>query len=92
MVHTPGPWKAVNYHCNGHEKPWPQIENSEGEIIARTYGTHERVDVHLIAAAPDLLEACHKALNILESEKECLGVYKAHKKLIEKAIKKAGGE
>lgn len=53
--HTPGPWICTNYGM---------IECSSGEIIATTHSNGFQADGEedangcLIAAAPDLLEAC----------------------------------
>ena len=43
----------------------------------------------LIAAAPDLLEACQRLLNVIDIEHEACGIYKAHRELAKAAIAKA---
>ena len=61
--HTPGPWKATTaYGC--------KIKAADGTVIA-TVPTRcpltweDPANAYLIAAAPDLLEACQMALDIL---------------------------
>lgn len=53
MAHTPGPWKAVPCHDN----TWNVMHD-----VGLFYWTlHEsEANARLIAAAPDLLEACNK--------------------------------
>ena len=64
--HTPGPWKAVD---GGRFDPEViittegRIDSHHGEICSMEiefngpHGVEQRANVHLIAAAPDLLEA-----------------------------------
>lgn len=62
--HTPGPWKLA---IDEYPKP---IENTTGVEVCRVGGCPNCPDshgenyanIHLIAAAPDLLEACKRAL------------------------------
>ena len=59
---TPGPWKYVKHGPHWND---PQLVNigiefgNAGEHIADT--VYEENDARLIAAAPDLLEACERA-------------------------------
>lgn len=70
--HTPGPWNAVRADLHGIE-PDPMrcaiaaIHDGKEYIIATIengvpgdFCETEEINAHLIAAAPDLLEACHK--------------------------------
>lgn len=53
MSHTPGPWRrGIGNDAN-------RVFDDQGRIIAERTGYK---DGHLIAAAPDLLAACEKAL------------------------------
>lgn len=66
--HTPGPWKD-----KGSLIGWFDIENFEGKEIAWISNVPVRnleeaeANARLIIAAPELLEACKKALVELES-------------------------
>lgn len=59
--HTPGPWVARQ--CG---KAWAIDFNEDQEQVVDY--VYEEEDAHLIAAAPDLLEACSDMLALLESE------------------------
>lgn len=69
--HTPGPWKAdlENYPImvRSESETWPLVdelgdeEGCAGVFVANT-GDH-KANARLIAAAPDLLEACKAALS-----------------------------
>jgi hypothetical protein len=63
------------------------IDEEDGRNVAVAY---DEQDTALLAAAPDLLNACRKLLNVLEAEAEC-DFYKAHKQLAVDAIEKATG-
>ncbi len=71
MSHTPGPWKV---HDEGHSYPWEIFPMEGGTLIARvskeanTDITPEiaAANAHLIAAAPDLLEALKSILRSAE--------------------------
>ena len=86
--HTPGPWVAKG----------PSVETEDGGLIAAVLDPTERgttvpdpyvvANAHLIAAAPDLLEALKKALNVLVSEPANI-TYRAHREIVEAAIAKA---
>lgn len=58
--HTPGPWRIVR-----DEDGCFEIADENGLLINKTVargGTTNRANARLIAAAPDLLEACESAL------------------------------
>jgi len=85
--HTPGPWHTggVNlisvYGCDGIQLA--VITDRDGATPA------DKANAKLIAAAPDLLEACTRAMNIIEAEHEACSMYTAHIDIIEAAINKA---
>ena len=60
--HTPGPWEARN------QDAFLYIFGADGNNIARIYGHGKTVprdaNARLIAAAPELLEACKAALEL----------------------------
>jgi hypothetical protein len=60
MTHTPAPW----HKCNTSNDQGLIIQENTGENIAVTY---EAKNAALVAAAPELLEACKAALSALES-------------------------
>lgn len=75
-VHTPGPWKIGSEHTSAQD----EIECQNGTTIAvvwtrRGYGPRpcfkdnpEGIsNARLIAAAPDLLEACKVAMDFIDS-------------------------
>jgi hypothetical protein len=60
--HTPGPWKVVPYE---HDETDKEIHTYNGEVVLAAnmdYGDcwidAKDEDLHLIAAAPDLLDVC----------------------------------
>ena len=66
VKHTPGPWKA---HPTGHSrsgKPDYEIHwSDDGECVAEV--VHGEADAHLIAAAPELLEALKRSFEVLKT-------------------------
>ena len=79
---TPGPWKVSEIFLNNepnhaavHQMAWG------GEIIADlgTAGEYNNADALLIAAAPELLEACkHSAKSCHHPACKCHGEYTAY--------------
>lgn len=78
--HTPGPWWISKPMQNSHV----QFVRAEGPgsnrgAVAKIYTYRgmdaAAADAHLIAAAPDLLEAAKEAVNILGPISELLGDY-----------------
>ena len=66
--HTPGPWKAVEAAYN--PPGWLWVQNDPGALLA---DVHQNVNIplaarnanaRLMAAAPDLLEACKAVLEV----------------------------
>ncbi len=66
MSHTPGPWEVDSAH--GTDAVYVLSENHLiAHVIAHGDGTDDAANARLIAAAPDLLEACQAALEIAEA-------------------------
>lgn len=94
--HTPGPWK-VDLMGEPQENRFPNVVIGKGYIIINHADTKEqaRIDAHLIAAAPELLEIAKDVLYML---KECgyggrnRSIEKLHEKRLAKAIAKAMAE
>jgi len=62
MTHSPGPWVAVKHPESGYD-----IDHvATGHGIVTDSGVEKESDAHLIAAAPDLLEACMKLSMVAE--------------------------
>ncbi len=68
--HTPGPWLVTRQYVVG-----PRDESDSqgfGMVVgvADVYGENRNQDAHLIAAAPDLLEALKGAIGALEFSRD----------------------
>ena len=66
--HTPGPWKQVESVLDG----FTYLESKSGTLIAKMlykWGNQPEHDgnTQLIAAAPDLLDACQEIINAWEN-------------------------
>ena len=91
--HTPGPWLFVEkfhdgiYTENGSPNVWT-IETAQDTLMADSsyypWVPTNKADWRLIAAAPDLLDACRKALYAIKGRE--------HDQFIRDAIAKATGE
>jgi len=100
MSHTPGPWEATRLEPDGfliRQYGW-EIRTPAWDVttwIEHGAPIRKEEDAHLIAAAPDLLEAAEMACNVLAAinlrEPEWLGVPMAILKL-QAAIAKVEGE
>lgn len=83
--HTAGPWRTVRRSAT------VAIENADGDILAEVYGKTTRpekewyANAELIAAAPDLLEACKTIIKLGKSRYHDLGI----DKMVEAAVDKA---
>jgi len=53
LQHTPGPWKQS---CESIDPDWHIVTTSGGAVIANVFAP-QNANAHLIAAAPDLLDA-----------------------------------
>jgi len=70
--HTPGPWNAVGTWVENQNEDFIDVYicTCDSEIIGQSYlgrsDAEDRANARLIAAAPDLLEACQGAAHILQ--------------------------
>lgn len=88
--HTPGPWKA--HFGPGYTDISHVNESGRAGRLICSFSVPTDADnanARLIAAAPDLLEGCKRALSILEAESAACKIYKAHWAIISAAIAKA---
>lgn len=74
--HTPGPWKLLPIHCWEYQVGAPGQGDYAGQTAALAVvrnwdcqppGEQVYANARLIAAAPELLEACRKLINIVHS-------------------------
>ncbi len=93
--HTPGPWKLNHSNFTiekeGRFASWIEIKKN-GKTLAEAKGFHHgiqnvkcKANAKLIAAAPELLEACVIALIHLETDEIEKGVQHMLKLAIQKA-------
>ena len=61
--HTPAPWE-ISKHATPDYAPQYGIYSGNNDL-ATVRGDNAQADAHLIAAAPELLEALENALNVL---------------------------
>ncbi len=61
MEHTPGPW-IVGIKLDGYGWPTYRIRDMKHPRGESGYAEEVAANAHLIAAAPELLEACRAAL------------------------------
>lgn len=83
QTHTPGPWEVennpstsffINTKAHGIKEYSPEFCNMyEGNhAIAKTFGNNSKANAQLIAAAPELLEACKDMLIAFNMKVYCL--------------------
>lgn len=92
--HTPGPWAVRidpdGQSCGSDDGPLVEVVGQDGEVVCcneRYYPTRlDQKNAHLIAAAPDMLEALQ---NIENDDAHMPGTAW---KLIQEAIAKATGD
>jgi hypothetical protein len=85
--HTPGPWKVVPHYCQGQ---YLCVEiGDDGNYTSEAFLP---ADAHLIAAAPDLLEACKRASDRMKANPSHFDSYDTDLAEIETAIAKAEGK
>ena len=66
MKHTPGPWKISNYRpyqiiARNPKESTYGVGDDKFPTLAEPCGENKQANAKLIAAAPDLLEACKEA-------------------------------
>ena len=62
MSHTGGPWDLVWWGNEQYPFPLSILANNDGDWVSRGGEVSSEANARLIAAAPDLLEACDFAL------------------------------
>ena len=87
MTYTPGPWQAFSYAIN---KNLITI-CAGGSVICNVVDGHSG-NARLIAAAPDLLEACTQAIALLTPPGCTCGAHETIIPILTAAIAKATGE
>jgi hypothetical protein len=89
MSHTTGPWHASQYLDNGE---WGVL-NKDNVIVVGVSWHITKEDAQLIAAAPELLEACKAMVEDEAFEDLCQGIGEIPKwlELAKAAIYKARG-
>jgi len=87
--HTPGPWDALS-HDFGRTKVWEVVAGPKADTVVELslFSQNAEHDAKLIAAAPDMLQACEMALQDMVR----WGIFGPGRKAVENAIKKAKGE
>ena len=63
--HTPPPWVEEGFFATDEYGDFPGIIGGNGDTVCYIASFAEQPDLNLIKAAPDLLEACLNAQNIL---------------------------
>jgi hypothetical protein len=97
MKHTPGPWKvAGQYRAHHQDEVRLRIDGPKGYIaLTEPYnGSNKEIvaNAHLIAAAPDLLEALEKILVLNATQGVGYDEWEGATEMADKAIAKAEGE
>lgn len=95
--HTPGRWFYGRWGDvdDGEPEPFFRVGPMDVEGGCRVCSTAHEADARLIAAAPDLLEACEAAENFMRTFGVADGDYAAFRPDFDRliaAIKKARGE
>jgi hypothetical protein len=62
MKHTPGPWDVLSNYGERDRVLQANFKDNGGCYVCQTYGKDKQANARLIAAAPELLEACEKLL------------------------------
>lgn len=89
MEHTKGPWRVVAGHvASGHELVVASCPADNGNGVVRPNSTQCDANLRLIAAAPDLLEACKDALGFT-TDKRTLGLFVRPGVTLEQALQNA---
>jgi hypothetical protein len=86
MTHTPAPWHISEARSTKVDL----IDNAQNHAVGEIVWADVRnpADAKLIAAAPDLLEACREALSLFDNYPEtweCVGTYQVLMNVIKKA-------
>jgi hypothetical protein len=98
-THTQGPWRATTTNGIDTKEPWMVWSDEKGAAVAHVYARSEmasgsydeqHANARLIAAAPELLEACRAAL-FGANHIDCVRAMQEVVPLIRAAIAKAEG-
>jgi hypothetical protein len=83
--HTPGPWFAVvtDTTCGGEPAIW-EIADRNGGVVAEDI-SYNPANAHLIAAAPEMLDALEWAVETADSEQYEASWYASARAAIAKA-------
>lgn len=63
-AHTPGPWNLIWWGNEAYPYPLTILADNDGAWIARDGTVGNPADAHLIAAAPDMLEALEEIASL----------------------------
>ncbi len=88
VMPTPGPWKwdgnPVDYNHN-EEAPW-LMHGDHTRVLTGEITAHNDADVRLIAAAPDLLNACQHIMKCFNASTNWNGDIEKVIAIVEKAL------
>lgn len=90
--HTPAPWNLVWWGNERYPFPLSVLADNDGAWVARDGTVSSEANAHLIAAAPDLLEACEWLLSFVENTEGELGIVLGSANSARAAIAKAKGK
>ena len=85
--YTPGPWHTVKHKDIG----WDIYGDEDLHNVVGDNGVENEQDALLIASAPDLLQACQAAIELLENPtnfKDCQPAYGLLRGAVNRATKK----
>lgn len=94
MNHTKGPWRSITTKLETSNYCFHSIMSVDNKIIAHiTDGDDENLaNADLMSAAPELLEACEKALGVVQSLIELGTPLQELENELNNTIKKSKGE
>jgi len=87
--HTPGPWSTAARKKGGQKTVI--CADTGGRYMYLVGEVSNETDARLIAAAPDMLEACRRALSYIERDEAAHGREFGEGNIIRAAIAKAEG-
>ena len=92
MNHTPAPWTAKELFDDDESLGIAIVEGRHEVAHISSIGEQDFDNAALIAAAPDLLEACIEALNLFDNYPDCyeaIGTLELLQAAIAKATRKS---
>lgn len=88
--HTPGPWETLTFSNHELQTDFAMVKiGSRVHMVG--YSDEDKANACLIAAAPDLLHACRKAVLVLAALSETCPPLIQEYEIVSAAIAKAGG-